>query len=48
MNVLLANRLIDSPICSDRSKEIERESLKNKGKSPISYLLMRQLSILDP
>ncbi|KAK4416569.1 hypothetical protein Salat_2482400 [Sesamum alatum] len=27
----ISNRLIDSLICSDRSKEIERESIKNKG-----------------
>jgi hypothetical protein len=46
MNVLFSNRLIDSLICSDRSKEIERESIK--GEISYFYLLMRQLSILDP
>lgn len=35
MNVLFSNRLIDSLICSDRSKEIERESINNKGNFPI-------------
>lgn len=46
MNVLFSNRLIDSLICSDRSKE--KESINKKGEIPYFYLLMRQLSILDP
>lgn len=43
MNVLFENRLIGSLICSDRSKGIERESIKNGGEISYFYLLMRQL-----